>query len=313
MILNSSTTKRFLRGKMNKLTSLLLFFLLGHHAAPPLAAQELKPGIFYSITGKGLKDTSWLFGTYHLVNSSYLDDLPAVKKAFARSGGVVVEIIADSTELLKAQQAGMLQNQQLSNLLDAPFRDSLDAELKNTIGAGLLQLNQLKPANVSLILSVTHMIKNQSALLAKYAGLPLDAGFVAEGKQQGKTVKTLETITQQMDFLFNSSSLDEQVLALKTFIRKKSEMTALSDELIGKWFAQDLKAMWDVYEKTLQVSGEEDKLIKERNINWMKLLPQWIQQGSQFIAVGALHLGGKYGLVELLKQQGYSVVPVNTK
>lgn len=307
MIANSSTSKR------NKLIAVLLFFFFGSHTVPQLAAQELKPGIFYSITGKGMKDTSWLFGTYHLVNSGYLDELPAVKKAFARSGGVVVEIIADSAELLKAQRAGLLQSQQLSDLLDAPFRDSLDAELKSTVGAGLLQLNQLKPANVSLILAVTYMMQNQAALLAKYSGLPLDAGFVAEGKQQGKKIKTLETIAQQMDFLFNSSSLDEQVMALKTFIRNKSEMTALSDELIGQWFAQDLKAMNEVYEKTLQVSGEEDRLIKERNINWMKVLPQWIQQTSQFIAVGALHLGGEYGLVQLLRQQGYTVEPVNTK
>ena len=37
-----------------------------------LNAQETdnKPGIFYAITGKGLKDTSWLFGTFHLVNNS---------------------------------------------------------------------------------------------------------------------------------------------------------------------------------------------------------------------------------------------------
>jgi len=313
MIVNSSTTKRFLLGKMNKLAALLLFFLLGLHAAPQLAAQEQKPGIFYRITGNGLKDTSWLFGTYHLVKSSFLDEMPAVKKAFASSGGVVVEIIADPAEAEAVQSMGMLQNQQLSDLLDQPFRDSLDAELKSSVGAGLEQLNQFKPMNVTLTLSLVHMMKNQAALLGKYTGLPLDAWFATKGKESAKEVKPLETLRQQMELLFNSSPLEEQVLGLKTFIRRKKEMTGLGDELIKNWFEQDMRAMNAVYEKTLQVSGEEDRLIKERNINWMKVVPQWIQQGSHFIAVGALHLGGEYGLVEQLKKLGYTVVPANPK
>jgi uncharacterized protein YbaP (TraB family) len=298
---------------LNKISAAFVFFFFGFHTVPQLAAQEQKPGIFYRITGNGLKDTSWLFGTYHLVKSSFLDEMPAVKKAFASSGGVVVEIIADPAEAEAVQSMGMLQNQQLSDLLDQPFQDSLDAELKSSVGAGLEQLNQFKPMNVTLTLSLVHMMKNQAALLGKYTGLPLDAWFAAKGKESAKEVKPLETLRQQMELLFNSSPLEEQVLALKTFIRRKKEMTELGDELIKNWFEQDMKAMNAVYEKTLQVSGEEDRLIKERNINWMKLLPQWIKQGSQFIAVGALHLGGEYGLVKLLRQQGYNVIPVNTK
>jgi uncharacterized protein YbaP (TraB family) len=280
--------------------------------ALPSAAQS-KPGLFYSITGNGLKDTSWLFGTYHLVNNSYLDEVPVVKNAFQRSAAVVVEINADPAEFSAVQSMGMLKDQQLSDLLDAPFRDSLELALKNTLGTGLQAMNQLKPANVMLTLSIVETMKSQSALFRKYTGKPLDGWFAATAKESGKEVKNLETLLQQMELLFNSSTLEEQVLALKAYIRHNAEMKHLGDELVKNWFAHDLEAIQAVYEKTLQVSGEEDKLIKERNNNWMKVLPQWLNEKSLFIAVGALHLGGEPGLVQQLRNLGFTVTPVNPR
>jgi uncharacterized protein YbaP (TraB family) len=51
-------------------------------------------------------------------------------------------------------------------------------------------------------------------------------------------------------------------------------------------------------------------MIKDRNKEWMKKIPSLLKTGAQFIAVGALHLAGPYGLVEQLKQIGYTVTPI---
>ncbi|MDX2045572.1 MAG: TraB/GumN family protein [Chitinophagaceae bacterium] len=307
---NTSTKKQFTFTGAKKRGIVILFFFFGIITVKEIEAQTQKPGIFYSISGNGLKDTSYLFGTYHLVKDSYLDELPGVKASFAKAKGIVVEIIADSAEAAAVQSMGMMTDKTLTGLIDQPFRDSLDTELKNSIGVGLNQLDQFKPMNITLTLSIVHMMKSNRELLEKYTGLPLDAFFARSGKDMGKTVKPLETIKEQMDLLFNSASIDEQVTALKTFIRKKTEMAQLGDELIKKWFDHDLEGMNDIYEKTLQESGEEDRLIRERNSNWMKILPGLLHSESQFIAVGALHLGGEFGLVEQLKQKGYTVTPV---
>lgn len=64
-------------------------------------AQEIRPGIFFYVTGNGLTDTSYLFGTYHLVNSDYLHKLKPVQQAFDKARGVVVEIIMDTAEMQK--------------------------------------------------------------------------------------------------------------------------------------------------------------------------------------------------------------------
>lgn len=273
-------------------------------------AQE-KAGIFYRVTGNGLKDTSYLFGTYHLVNNSYLDELPAVQKAFNNAKGVVVEIIMDTAKLRSANAAGMMQ-QSLAELLDAPFRDSLNAELKS-IGFDMQKVNNFKPVNVVLTLSIVHLIRSNGAVLRKYSGLPLDGYFAKTGASMGKSVTALETIEEQMNTLFNSASIEEQLQGLKSFVRNRKEMVRLGDELVNGWFAGDLDKMNELYETTLALSGEEDRLLKQRNLNWMNVLPGLLEKQSQFIAVGALHLAGNYGLVALLRQKGYSVTAVKTK
>ena len=147
-------------------------------------------------------------------------------------------------------------------------------------------------------------------LLKKYTGLPLDAYFAGTGKEMKKIITSLETIGEQMELLFDSQSTEQQAEALKTFLRKKAEMVKLSDQLLQSWFSHDMNAMNKIYQQTMELSGEEDYLIKERNLRWMKTLPGLLQKESQFIAVGALHLAGQFGLVEQLKQSGYTVTPV---
>ncbi len=271
---------------------------------------ENRPGIFYAVTGNGLKDTSWLFGTYHLVKSSYLDKMPQVQQAFSKAKGLVVEVVIDSSKLQELQSMGLLKDNTLSQLLDKPFSDSLDTELKNTIGVGLAQMNQLKPMTLTITLSMVYLMKNNNNELDKYSGLPLDVGFASDGKQAAKNITALESVEEQMDLLFNKTPVDEQLNQLKIFLRNKDEMIGLGDELLQGWFQQDMDKMFATYEKTTSLSGEEDYLVKQRNENWMQVLPGLISKEPQFIAVGALHLAGPSGLVEQLELLGYNVTPI---
>ena len=55
----------------------------------------------------------------------------------------------------------------------------------------------------------------------------------------------------------------------------------------------------------------ERELIEKRNRTMHERAMPLIDGGNAFIAVGALHLPGNTGLVELLRQSGYRVTPVN--
>jgi uncharacterized protein YbaP (TraB family) len=284
-------------------------FALGILLGKTLKAQAVqqKPGIFYSITGNGLEDTSYLFGTYHLIKSSYLNETPNVLKAFDKVKGVITEIVMDSTALARANTKGLLKEKKLTDFFDKSFADTLDATLKKELGAGLRQISNLKPMTVMLTMSMVYLIKENQELLNKYSGETLDVSFVEKGKSAGKTITPLETIEEQMDLLFDGITDEEQASALKTFIRNKEEIIKMGNNLLKTYFSNDLNAIQTVYEESLKLTGQKEYLVNQRNANWMKVLPSLMKEQSRFIAVGALHLSGPDGLVEKLKQQGYTV------
>ncbi|MBK9254713.1 MAG: TraB/GumN family protein [Saprospiraceae bacterium] len=268
------------------------------------------PGIFYSITKPGIKDTSYLFGTYHLINDGYIKDFINVQNAFNNSEAIVVETIIEPSDIQKIQSMGVLKDKLLTDLLNKSFADSLDHELKSMVGIGLDVLNQLKPINVMLTLSVSYLMKNNTHL-KQYTGIPLDGYFAENAKTAGKTVTMLEKVDEQMNLLFNHDTDEEQAVQLKTFLRNKDEMISLGDELLAAWFLNDMEKIYEVYEKMSDVGNEMDYLLKERNDRWMEKLPDLISTRSQFIAVGALHLGGQDGLIHQLRNKGFIITPVN--
>jgi len=264
---------------------------------------------FYAITGNGLKDTSWLFGTYHLVKSSYLNEVPEVVQAFNKAKAVAVELVLDSSKTVAAASMGLLKNKTLFDLLDKPFSDSLDKELRATLGIGIEQLNQLKPVNVALTLSMVYLVTDTKSPLKKYSGSMLDGYFAEKGKLAGKTITEFETIEEQMNVLYNSVSNEEQAKQLKYFLRNKSDMINQGNELIENWFKHDLEKMYSISERSLAVFGNENDFLNNRNEKWMKSIPGLLKKESQFIAVCALHLAGPSGLIKQLKDFGYTLTP----
>lgn len=216
----------------------------------------------------------------------------------------------DSAQLAEANTKSLLQNKTLVDLLDKPFADSLDNILQKDIGVGLTQFNQTKPMTVMLTLSMVYIMRDNRALLKAYSGLPLDASFVKDGQSKGKTITALETITAQMDLLFTSRTNEEQVVALKNFIRKIALNISMGNELLKAYLNNDLNELWKIYEQSMELSGEEDYLLKERNNNWMQKLPTLISKQSNFIAVGSLHLAGPDGLISQLRNRGYTITPL---
>ena len=160
---------------------------------------------------------------------------------------------------------------------------------------------------VMLTMSMVYMMKDNKQLLNKYTGETLDVYFVDKAKIAKKNITPFETITGQMNLLFNRTTDEEQATALKRFIRNKDTNIKMGNELLKTYFNNDLVSIQNIYEAALKETGDEDYLVKERNNNWMKRLPELLKQESKFIAVGALHLAGPDGLVKQLQQHGYTV------
>jgi uncharacterized protein YbaP (TraB family) len=294
----------------NLLALAAALFLLG--ILKPLQAQKLENSLLWEISGNGLSKPSFLFGTYHLLNDGYLGaEQPRVLDAFKKADGVVVEVVIDTPAMMKAQMGMVMPDNRLSNLLDSAQYQTVKAELQAAMGIDLGMLEQIKPIAISTMLSMAYTAG--SPVLSRYSGQPLDQYFAAEGKRSGKTVAALETIEEQVDVLFNHFSLKEQADILVEMVTTKERGQQINREIIDSYIAQNISGLDEIEQQTqkeMPAWGSMDFINADRNKRWMEKLPAILKSGNRFIAVGALHLPGEQGLIQLLRKQGYTVKPI---
>lgn len=176
-------------------------------------------------------------------------------------------------------------------------------------------LSKLKPVALSGQLGVMQMKK----YFPKQLGLNdvIDVAVQAAGRELGKRIGGLETTEMQINMLYGTP-LDVQAQELVNFCRMDNVIINYSKELCDAYHAQDL----DMLEKLflLEEVGKDEmtneiieKLAYERNRRWMNTITEIIPRESMLVAVGAGHLVGKDGLIELLRRDGYTVEPVTLK
>jgi uncharacterized protein len=280
----------------------LLLLLLGGLTAQ---AQSL----LWEISGNGLRQPSYLFGTYHVLKDSYLSQNLRAKTAFLQANGVVVETVIDSSAMLQMALRAMMLDKSLPKLLPSADYKLVADEFKRATGYDIMLFNQMKPIVTATMLAMAY-IESENDTLQTFSGQPLDLYFAAEGKRAGKTVVSLETMEQQMGFLYDHDPVEKQATDLVTMVRQKDEMLTSGKKITALYLRGDLAAMWKLSQDYEQKFGDMAYLVKERNANWMKQLPAQMALRPTFIAVGALHLPGPDGLLELLKKAGYTLKPL---
>jgi uncharacterized protein YbaP (TraB family) len=289
---------------MYKLSALLFGLLFIGTGTQAISQNSLLWEIKHPQTGK----TSHLFGTYHLLGSEYLEEAPKVQKAYAQAKRVVVETQIDSTKLLQFAMAGLMQ-QSLKELVDSAEYHLLKTELEPVLGVDLAQMDNFKPMMLSA--SYSMMLAQQSTPENfEFQGTPIDLYFATEGAKQGKEIVSLEDMLEQANLLFNSTTPQQQADELVAMLQEKEEAAESSKALVEAYQQQDLKKIEELGKAWGEEYGGMEALLDERNKNWMPKLKAELEKGDAFIAVGAMHLVGETGLVELLREAGYTVTPV---
>lgn len=277
-------------------------------------AQEKKSekALLWKISGNGLKESSYLFGTYHLLGDKFLAEVPEVSQPFAKAKGVVVETVLDSARMMTIMMSkAIMQGNKISTLLSAEDFNRVDSALQAAAGYSLKMFDMFKPMQAAMVISLSQAQKQNAELLKKYEGTPLDVHFASSAKKLGKTVTPLETMEQQFDMLFNHLTVEEQAKQLVEMVKQGDAMTNSSSQLFTLYLQKDIHALAAMIESLSEdFTANMDYMLKDRNENWSKVLPELMKSGSQFIAVGAGHLPGQDGLITLLRKQGYTVTPV---
>jgi hypothetical protein len=291
-----------------KTVSLFIALLIGGLVTKTYAQDEPAKGLLYEVSGNGLKKPSYLFGTFHLLNSDFLNDMPKVAESFNKTKGLVVEVDLQPTDVLVVQQSMLMDGKKLSELFTKEELDKLDGKLTEVMGFGIALFDNMKPAAIATVLAAA-MPADVKAKIDKYKGTAMDMYFINEARAKNKTVTGLESLQEQVDILVGKP-IDEQVVDLKKYIGKIDEADTVTSKIVDLYFAQDLAGLWAVSADNKEFIGDMKRLLDDRNNAWMKKLPALMKEKSQFIAVGALHLAGPVGLVYQLRKAGYTVKPI---
>lgn len=269
--------------------------------------------LLWRISGNGLESPSYLFGTHHLIPLSILDSIPGLHEAFEETDQTVGELDMSDMAAMQMQIMGaavMPEGVTYDALLPPGDVQLLDSTLTDLIGVGLDQLGQLKPAMISNLISITLYQKYYPAISGQEN---IDLYFQTEALKLSRPVKALETAEEQVEILLNSTPLERQAELLICMVKHPELLKDQMDELQLAYHAQDLNALQALFDKEIpndpcpSTDEEKEALNKDRNEKWLAQLPAIMAKNASFIAVGAMHLPGDDGLIEGLRDQGFTV------
>ena len=289
-------------------------------ALAALASLSTSAQLLYKISGKGLTAPSYIVGTYHLAEASFADSIPGMRQAMADCQQVYGELMMnelfapDSLALL--QQAMLLPGEMtLDSLLTADEMNRVNGFMRETIGLDMTnpqlaqQMGKMTPQALSVVFSVFRYIKKGGKLDPENG---FDNYFQKEAHAQGKTVGGLETMAFQIKALYEGKSLERQKELLMCQIDNSVFMDEMADRIVKAFYAQDLDGIKEAMDQKLHnscdSSPEEDALLVDnRNADWLTKMPALMAQKPTLFAVGAAHLPGQKGVLNLLRQAGYTV------
>lgn len=274
--------------------------------------------LLWKISGNGLAQPSYIFGTHHLAKLSILDSIKGYKEAFKSAVQVVGEI--DTKEMMAPATLALMQKRMMidnDTTLQMLLTPANYIKVTKCINDNFPQipieiLKKMRPAALTNNLEMILYMKQFGDFNVQEQ---LDSHFQKEGLANNKKIIGLETIEQQFDILYNSCSLRRQAELLVCLIDNIREETQETLALTAYYNNQKLNEMYVLSQKKHgdncdDYPSELNALIYNRNKNWISKLPAILTQGSSFIAVGALHLPGPDGLLTLLRKAGYKVTPV---
>jgi uncharacterized protein len=276
-------------------------------------------GIFWKIEHPGVAP-SYLLGTMHVSDPRVLQMPPAAPAALSAARVVAVESEevldenkAMATLMMKPQLMMLPDGKSLSSYLSEPDLRLLQDGLK-TRGVSLSAVARMRPW---MLMSMVTLPSCETS--RKSAGsVFLDKSIATRAAAAGKTVIGLETLEEQAGAI-NAIPIELQLKALLETLKLGPRSDAIFYTMTELYLSGDigiLQPLLKVVAPDGTADGSADAafdalVITKRNRLMAERAAPQITQGGAFIAVGAAHLPGADGLVEIFRSLGFGVTPVN--
>lgn len=282
--------------------------------AGPVRAQSVPPAadtatynpantLLWRVSGPGVAGASYVFGTMHMLCPDDAAMPTEMAAAFQETRQLVLELDMDAPGFAK----------QMRRAVQLPWPNSLRRVRKQRdyrVVRKFFKFRLHQPILPFILMKPAFVESYVYSTLLPCAPVSYEEQLVQLAQQQHKELLGLETIQQQMASL-DSISYPRQMQALVKAIQEYDTYAPLMQQMVAVYQARNVDALYRfVHDPTRNPDQSEVADLEQRNRNWIPQMKTLMQTQPTFFAVGAGHLGGRTGVLQLLRQQGYQLEPV---
>jgi uncharacterized protein YbaP (TraB family) len=280
--------------KMHKKICGVLLLFCSILCLSDLAAQSM----LWKITGNDLKAASYIYGTIHIKDKRVFVFNDSVSAAFEKCEAVALEVDLSTENLVLLSQKMILPGDQtLKDLFTDEEYELIKTVVEKVSGLDIGLFDRLKPITL-LSLVMNYQFAND-------VDVSVDEYFYRKAKELDKEVIGIETIEEQLGIM--DSIPYEYIIDYFRNIDKAQEDI---ENIISLYRAEQLDELLEMMQKDKSMVMISKNLLTDRNIRMAERIQPIINGQSTFIAIGAGHLPGKEGIINLLSGKGYMVEPV---
>jgi uncharacterized protein YbaP (TraB family) len=269
-----------------------------------LLSSSLFGQLLWKISGSNFKETSYLYGTIHAVPKDKFVVSPILSSAFESCDALALEIDLNMSlkeQIGMAQQIILPKGKSLKNYITSEDYNRFQRYCMDSLGMKKSKIKKyikLKPFFITSII-----LQEQLGSIEGY-----DQYFNKEAKNRKIPSSGLETLEYQLTMV-NTISIEEQADMLIESLG--SEMIEYN-KMLDLYLANDLNGLSEMINNAeMSTASFMENFLTQRNKNWIPVIEKLISSQKTFIAVGAGHLPGEFGVIELLRKKGFQVEAVN--
>jgi uncharacterized protein YbaP (TraB family) len=278
------------------------FVLLLSISCTQLLAQSKKTSLLWEISGHGLKQPSYLFGTFHIMCKADFAISDTLKKKIAGAKSFYGELNLEEPGMeAKLAMKMMMPDKSIETLIGKKDYKAVSEGFQKITGISLEMLDHFKPFMAESLLTL-YMISCKEKIQP-------ETEFVKIAKEYKIPVRGLETIDDQINTI-DKQPLDSQIRSLTESILKYDSSRIMMKKMIAVYQARDIDSLYRFMKANGTGGDFEIELLVNRNHNWVPVMEKAMAIEPVFFAVGAGHLGGQEGVINLLRKRGYKLSPV---
>lgn len=256
--------------------------------------------LLWKISGKGLEKPSYLFGTVHMICKDDYFWTDAMQNAYDNSEKVCFEMDLDDITLQANITSSLMleEHQDLKDFFNEADYEKLAQYLQDSLSIPINLLSRMKPAAImTLVLSKVGLCKDM---------ISYESNIMSKAISDDKEILGLETASEQIAIL-ESMNTDSIVSYVMQIVNGNEEYDQEFNKLIDAYKNQDLESLYQLIKGSASYKDDLDNLLYDRNQRWIGRMEKMMKENALFFGVGAGHLWGEKGLIEYLKDSGYTL------